>query len=273
MCEQHIGPDHNYTLACLLSLGELYKEQGQYEQAQPLLERALTISEQLLGPHHRGTGGLLASLGELYREQGQYEQAQPLLERALAILEQQLGSDDVRLWDCRRSCGLLYRDLGNYEQATSMLQQVALRFEHLLGEAHPKTVKVRNELLLFLEQKRNSTSVLSEEQHEHEKLAQRSLPQDGSHRRALSEDAQARLQQEMDPLQEFLHVCCELHPRAWSRSSDLWGAYQRWVQEYHERFPLSRRAFAAQLRMHGCRPDHTKTARIWRGISIVHDER
>jgi hypothetical protein len=72
-----------------------------------------------------------------------------------------------------------------------------------------------------------------------------------------------------DPLRAFLDACCEQHPRAWCRSSDLWQGYERWSRRHHERYPLSRGAFVAQLKAHGCRADRTKTARIWRGIALV----
>jgi hypothetical protein len=75
-----------------------------------------------------------------------------------------------------------------------------------------------------------------------------------------------------DPLQGFLEACCERHPRAWCCSADLWQAYKRWIEEQHERYPLSRGAFIAQLKRHGCRADRTMTARIWRGIAVVGKE-
>ena len=73
---------------------------------------------------------------------------------------------------------------------------------------------------------------------------------------------------ENDPLQEFLTACCELHSRAWSRSSDLWEAYQYWVKTHQEHHPLSRRAFITQLKRHGCCADRTMSARIWHGIAL-----
>lgn len=58
----------------------------------------------------------------------------------------------------------------------------------------------------------------------------------------------------------FLQACSELHPRAWCRSADLWRSYEGWVQEQQEPFPLSRRAFTAQLKAHGCHADRTMIA-------------
>lgn len=85
----------------------------------------------------------------------------------------------------------------------------------------------------------------------------------------VKEEAREASEQEADLFARFLTACCELHPRAWCRASEIWQAYERWVAEQHERFPLSRRAFIAQLQAHGCRADRTKSARIWRGITIV----
>ena len=74
---------------------------------------------------------------------------------------------------------------------------------------------------------------------------------------------------EDDPVQVFLQACCELHPLAQSRISDLWHAYEHWNALQQNQVPLSRRAFAAQVKAHGCRVDRTSTARIWRGIKLV----
>jgi len=71
-----------------------------------------------------------------------------------------------------------------------------------------------------------------------------------------------------DPLQGFLDACCELHPLASCRISNLWRAYEQWTATYQGRVPLSRRAFAEQLKARGCRTDRTSTARIWRGIAL-----
>ena len=70
----------------------LYYEQGRYKQAEPLLQRAITIREHQLGPEHPDTAQSLQNLAPLYCKQGKYEQAEPLLQRALAICEQQLES-------------------------------------------------------------------------------------------------------------------------------------------------------------------------------------
>ena len=44
-----MGPDHPLVAQSLNNLADLYSAQGQYHQASPLAERALTIREQALG--------------------------------------------------------------------------------------------------------------------------------------------------------------------------------------------------------------------------------
>ena len=68
-------------------------ERAEYEQAEPLLLRALAIREQMLGANHPNTAQSLNNLAYLYEVQGQYEQAEPLYKRALAIHEQVLGAN------------------------------------------------------------------------------------------------------------------------------------------------------------------------------------
>jgi len=66
---------------------------GEYAQAKPLYERALTIREEVLGPEHPDTAQSLDNLAVLLDAQGDYAQAKPLYERALAIYEEVLGPE------------------------------------------------------------------------------------------------------------------------------------------------------------------------------------
>ena len=66
---------------------------GRYEEAEPLLQRALGISEKALGPDHPDVGTTLHNLAGLYQDQGRYEEAEPLYQRALGIREEALGPD------------------------------------------------------------------------------------------------------------------------------------------------------------------------------------
>jgi tetratricopeptide (TPR) repeat protein len=56
----------------------LYYHQGRYEEAEPLLQRALDIVEKVRGPEHPNTATSLNNLAELYYAQGRYEEAERL---------------------------------------------------------------------------------------------------------------------------------------------------------------------------------------------------
>jgi tetratricopeptide (TPR) repeat protein len=78
---------------CLHNLANLYRDQGKYEQAEPLFIQTLEMDRQLLGQQHPHVATCLHNLANLYRDQGKYEQAEPLYIRALSIAETVLGVD------------------------------------------------------------------------------------------------------------------------------------------------------------------------------------
>jgi tetratricopeptide (TPR) repeat protein len=88
-----LGPEHTDTATSLNNLALLYKNQGKYEQAEPLIKRALAIRERVLGPDHPDTAISLHWLAYIYSNQGKYEQSELLYQRTLKIFEKTLPSD------------------------------------------------------------------------------------------------------------------------------------------------------------------------------------
>lgn len=93
------GSDHLQIAQVLDSLGVLYGDQGKYEQAELLLERALCILKQTMGPDHPYLAFSLVSLGNISLKQEKYEQARSAYQQALHIQEQRLGPSHPKiLW-------------------------------------------------------------------------------------------------------------------------------------------------------------------------------
>lgn len=67
--------------------------QGKYDEAQPLLERALAINEVALGMSHEYTIRSRRLIGGLYKKQGFFEKASSLLEEAVNTVERLHGPD------------------------------------------------------------------------------------------------------------------------------------------------------------------------------------
>jgi len=266
--EQQLGPEDPDIAIPLNNLAELYREQGKYAQAEALYQRALHIWQRTLGETHPAAAHPLDGLALLYTRQGKYEQAEPLYQRALSVREQYLGQDHPETAQTLHDLALLRQQQGRRDEARSLAERALQICAQSLGDAHPHTVAARKLAAQLAEARgpmRDGASFLP---------AADALPNQvrKEHAEEAFITAQASIdcsQSENDPLQEFLTACCELHPRAWSRSADLWEAYQWWAEKSQERYPLSRGAFITQLKRHGCRADRTMSARIWRGIALV----
>ena len=96
VCAAHIEQwsiESEVAGALLIRTGFYLQARGRYEQAAPLVERALAILEKVLGGEHPNVATSLSNLALLYRAQGRYEQAAPLYARALAIREKVFGGE------------------------------------------------------------------------------------------------------------------------------------------------------------------------------------
>lgn len=269
--KQALGSEHLNLAHPLDGLAELYLEQGKYDQAEPLYRRALQIREQALGMEHPALASSLNGLANLYALQGRAKQARPFYQRALLIREQHLGQYHPDLAQTLHDLAAFHQKQDHLNKALSYAERALAIRSQSLGSMHPKTI-ISQTLYAELKQKRTGKTQERLLARHVKKIADRS-EEDPARELAdapmLFQKAADPLPSHADPLQRFLDICCELHPRAWCRSSDLWQAYERWAEECREPYPLSRGAFVAQLKAHGCQADRTRTSRIWRGIALV----
>src|SRR5438067_723910 len=82
--QKEVGPDHPDVAVSLDNLGELYRMQGRYMEAEPLEKRALAVREKALDPGNEAVAKSLNNLALLYNAQGRHAEAEPLYERSLA---------------------------------------------------------------------------------------------------------------------------------------------------------------------------------------------
>ena len=128
--------------------GDYLDQSAQYEQAEPLYQRALAIRERVLGPDHPDTADSLNNLAVLYFHRGKYEQAEPLYQRALAIREQVLGPDHPDTANSLNNLAMLYHHRGKYKQAEPLLDRALAIRERVLGPDHPDTARSLNNLAI-----------------------------------------------------------------------------------------------------------------------------
>ena len=197
------------------------------------------------------------------------EEAESLYQRALQIREGQRGPHHPETGLTLADLARLRQQQDKLDEALTLAERALQILSPSLGDTHPKTVATRLLVAQLGETRGTSQDGAScpREAEEH--------PNDSStaHRQEEAvltpQEPSESFPSDHDPLQAFLTACCELHSHAWSRSAEIWQAYQHWTEEHHERYPLARGAFLAQLKRHGCRADRTTTARIWRGIGLL----
>jgi len=135
--------------------GYYLRVSAQYEQAEPLLQRALAIRERVLGADHPDTANSLNNVATLYQNQGRYNEAEPLFQRALSILEQVFGAEDPHTTASLNNLALLYNDQGKYEEAEPLYQHALAILEKVYGPDHPDVALALNNLgMLYNDQGR-----------------------------------------------------------------------------------------------------------------------
>lgn len=104
----------------LNGLGNISRDQGKYEEAKPLYQRALSIREQQLGPEHPETAEIVHCLAQFWEMQGNLEEARICYSRALAIREQALGTQHPKTAETRSRLIALLHAVGQPEEATHL---------------------------------------------------------------------------------------------------------------------------------------------------------
>ncbi len=145
---------HGLKLVSVLTRAADYLSQrAQYEQAEPLYQRALSIAEQALGHDHVRVASPLYGLADLYRAQGRYAEAEPLFRRALHLWEQEPAEMHPEMAALLNDLAILYAEQGQYQQAEPLLLRALHLDEQLFGQKHRKTATRLNNLAgLYLDQ-------------------------------------------------------------------------------------------------------------------------
>ncbi|MBV9122673.1 MAG: serine/threonine protein kinase, partial [Planctomycetes bacterium] len=145
----------------LTNLASLYFSEGQYTQAEPLYQQAMTIYKEALGDHHPRYAASLNNLATLYQAMGQSDKAEPLFHQALEITGKsrprvlmstaKIGPErDTRekesLYASATSMNRLarlYESKGEFRRAEQMSGQSMEIEQKLFPEDHPRGFEAR----------------------------------------------------------------------------------------------------------------------------------
>jgi tetratricopeptide (TPR) repeat protein len=126
------------------------RERGQYQQARPLAERAVALTEAALGPQHVEAAWRHDNLGLVLQAQGDLASARKQYERALEISETTLGPDHPTVGTYRNNLGGVLQDQGDLAGARKQYERALEISETALGPDHPTVGTWRNNLGLVL---------------------------------------------------------------------------------------------------------------------------
>ncbi|XP_046847957.1 uncharacterized protein LOC124441521 [Xenia sp. Carnegie-2017] len=95
-----LGVDHTEVSFSYGWLGSLLLKNGEYENAEAFLDRAMGIQTKAFGPDHVNIATTYSNLGSVYKnkgEMGEYEKAKDFYERAIQIEAKTFGPDHVNI--------------------------------------------------------------------------------------------------------------------------------------------------------------------------------
>ena len=130
---------------------ELYNA-GQYAEAIPLAQRALSIREKALGPDHPDLASSLENLAALYSTQERYTDAEALYKRSLAIRERIAGPENPSLTPSLNDLALIYYNQNRYSEAEVLHKRVLSIAERAALLDHPDVIASLNNLAVFNKQ-------------------------------------------------------------------------------------------------------------------------
>src|SRR5580704_6843319 len=208
-------------------------EQGKYQEAIPIAERAVEVAKHTLVPDHPKTADALNDLGFIFQKIGNYAKAEPLYQEALRIRQKVLGPEHPDTANSLNNLASLYWAMGEYVKAEPLLKEALGIRQKVFGSGHPDTAQSLNNLA--------------------------SLYQD------MSEYAKAEplLQEALQILQEILG---KEHPDTARSLNNLAGLYEA-MDEYAKAEPLYQEAL--QIRQKVLGPEHPDTAQSLDNLAVL----
>ena len=122
--EKTDGEASDKVAESLRILSRVYLVQKQFDQAEPILLRAVKIDESLFGRDGRGLLLPLSTLCSVYDAWGKPEKSEPCDRQLLSVLEKQWGENSLQLLSTLKSEAQALRSLGRIPEAAAVEQRI-----------------------------------------------------------------------------------------------------------------------------------------------------
>jgi eukaryotic-like serine/threonine-protein kinase len=133
----------------LNTVGRTYLGLGRYDEAKPVLERALEMRRRTLGAAHPEVAESLTSLGSLLYSMGRYAEAEPLFLEALAMNRSLHRGDHLAVAEALNDVSMSLQRKRDYAGARPLMEESVAMRTRLLGERHADIAQSLNNLAML----------------------------------------------------------------------------------------------------------------------------
>ena len=150
LTREKIG-EHPALADSINNLAELYRIQGNYPDAQPLLIESIEMRKRLLGENHPDVAQSLNNLAAFYVIQGNYSEAEDYFFQALDLWKIHLGEEHEEIATILNNIAEVYREQGRYAESEKMHIKALNMRQSLFGEKHDDVAQSLDNLAVIYE--------------------------------------------------------------------------------------------------------------------------
>jgi serine/threonine protein kinase len=141
-----LGPDDEATMMAEMNLATLFRSQGRYKEAAPLMERNLEAKRRMLGPEAQGTLDAVSNLANLYQETGDPARAEQLRRPNLDVRRRVAGEKAPGTISDLNNLANDVALQGRFEEAKALNVRTLALKQEVLGPEHPSTLNTLNNI-------------------------------------------------------------------------------------------------------------------------------
>ncbi len=127
----------------LRTLGDVYREQGRFEEALPLLERSVSLHRSSGGPMTPEVAQALSALGHMHHEAHDYEAARQVHRESLEAAEAIYEPDDSLVLYALNNLAAAAQAIGDYEEAIAAYEAILSRHDRLFADTSQLVIVTR----------------------------------------------------------------------------------------------------------------------------------
>ncbi|MBL8879191.1 MAG: tetratricopeptide repeat protein [Phycisphaerales bacterium] len=149
LLRKSVGEDDPRYATALNDLAQAQSLKGDPAAVESMLREALAIRRRALGDEHEDVAVSLNNLAQALQRMRRFDEAEPLYRESISLRTRLFGENDVRDVRVARThsnLGLLKKEQRRFDEAETLLRKALGVYRERLGDNHPDTTSVKNNL-------------------------------------------------------------------------------------------------------------------------------